>query len=171
MTFETYHITIKREVIRAFALADEWIDAALDLQFTHSQFSKSTVRHIAILTEEVRCILDAIVDYRFCEKPKCDLLHVQADDPRRYAVFKAVAGTIPAETIEGIDLYEVRSRLRGVLLECLLLLDVPEENRGCEVSIDIGERTHIHIIDLVRMISGEMMHRIEQLDATPKNTA
>ena len=171
MTFERYHITIKREVIRAFALADEWIDCALDLQFTHSQYSKSTVRHIAVLTDEVKHILDAIVDYRFCEKPKCDLLHLEADDPRQYAVFKAATGAYSTEAGVEIDLYELRSRLRGALLECLLLLDVPEENRGCEVSLDLGEETHIHIIDLIRIITNEMMHRIDQLDAAPKNTA
>jgi hypothetical protein len=171
MTFERYHITIKREVIRAFALADEWIDCALDLQYTHSQFSKSTVRHIAVLTDEIKHVLDAIVDYRFCEKPMCDLLHLQNDDPRQYAVFKAAAAKIPAETGVEIDLFELRSHLRGALLELLMLLDVPEENRGCEVLLDLGEETHVHIIELVRIISNEIMHRIGQLDAAPKNTA
>ena len=171
MTFEKYHTTLKRELIRAFALADERLDCALDLQFSHSQLSQNTVHHINVLTDEIKHILDAIVDYRFCERPKCDLLQLQTDDPRQYVIFKTGGATGPTVTGTEIDLYELRSRLRGVLLECLLLLDVPEENKGCEVSLDLPEEAQIHILDLVRIIANEIMHRIGQLDSSPKNTA
>lgn len=166
MTFENYHRKIKRELIRSFALADQWIDKTFDLQFSNREVSKSTLHFLAVLTAEMKFLLDAISDYRFFE-PDHDRDGPGAVFTGKHEVFRL--GKIQAKP--GVDLDELRQQLRDVLFECMLLLDLPDEKKDCEVILVLGEEVRIPVIDLIRIITEEITHRIDQLDAAPKNTA
>ena len=84
-------------------------------------------------------------------------------------IFRSAFAQLKKKDLREVDSEKLRSRLRHLLLECLMLLEFPEEERGCEVSLHLGSKIDVHITDLIRIISGELMNRIHQLSETTEN--
>jgi hypothetical protein len=170
MTLELYHTYIKRELIRAFAIADELVDYAIDSQLTNVRQFENTLSCIEVLLHENELLFSTIKDYGFFPRKQFNFLLDDFSRKKYDQIDDAFSRISPGDEQCSNDINLLREKLRGQLLECLLLLDMSDETTSCEVTLELQETLEIDVIELMTFLTNHMKQRIEYLSIQKKNT-